>query len=369
MCRICICESLAAVGINLKEHDIRFEEDNWESPTLGAWGIGWQVLLDGQEITQFTYFQQSGGQDLDPISVEMTYGLDRIASYLQGVDNVFDVRWSETVTYRQVRLAEEQQFSAYSFDYADAVSTRKQFELAEAEAARLLAAYAGLKGPPKKGFPILQAYDLCFEMFALFQFARCARRDFGDGARGDDRARAEAGDASGGGVAGADCRRGAGCGEGGRVMAKTGAAAGGKSRGDFLFEIGCEEIPAGMILKASQELKALLEKQFLANGLLDEKSAESSIETFGAPRRLMAIAREVRMRQEDVMREITGPPKSVAYDDVGEPTRAAMSFAEKQGMPVSKLSIVNTPKGEYLSAKQVVIGRPAAKILGEVCRK
>jgi glycyl-tRNA synthetase alpha chain len=161
-------ESLAAVGINLKEHDIRFEEDNWESPTLGAWGIGWQVLLDGQEITQFTYFQQSGGQNLDPISVELTYGLDRIASYLQGVDNVFDVRWSETVTYRQVRLAEEQQFSAYSFDYADAASTRKQFDLAEAESARLLAAYASLKGPQKKGFPILQAYDLCLKCSHLF---------------------------------------------------------------------------------------------------------------------------------------------------------------------------------------------------------
>ena len=160
--------SLAAVGINLKEHDIRFEEDNWEWPVGGAWGIGWQVLLDGLEITQFTYFQQSGGQNLDPITVELTYGLDRIAAYLQGVDNVFDVRWSETVTYRQVRLAEEQQFSAYSFDYADAASTRKQFDLAEAESARLLAAYASLKGPQKKGFPILQAYDLCLKCSHLF---------------------------------------------------------------------------------------------------------------------------------------------------------------------------------------------------------
>ena len=161
--------SLEAVGINLKEHDIRFEEDNWESPTLGAWGIGWQVLLDGQEITQFTYFQQSGGQDLDPISVEITYGLDRIASYLQGVDNVFDVRWSETVSYREVRLAEEQQFSAYSFDFADAASIRKQFDLAEAEAARLLQLYAGLKSPAaKKGFPILQAYDFTLKCSNFF---------------------------------------------------------------------------------------------------------------------------------------------------------------------------------------------------------
>jgi glycyl-tRNA synthetase alpha chain len=160
--------SLAAVGINLREHDIRFEEDNWESPTLGAWGIGWQVLLDGLEITQFTYFQQCGGIDLDPISVEITYGLDRIAAYLQGVDNVFDVRWSNTMTYRQVRLAEEEQFSAYSFDHADAAATRKQFELNETEAARLLAAWAKLKGDARRRFPVLQAYDLTLKCSHLF---------------------------------------------------------------------------------------------------------------------------------------------------------------------------------------------------------
>ena len=161
-------ESLAAVGINLKEHDIRFEEDNWESPTLGAWGIGWQVLLDGQEITQFTYFQQSGGQNLDPISVELTYGLDRIASYLQGVDNVFDVRWSETVTYRQVRMAEERQFSAYSFDYADAVSIRKQFDLNEAEAKHILDAWPKAAGVNVERFPLLAAYDLTLRCSHLF---------------------------------------------------------------------------------------------------------------------------------------------------------------------------------------------------------
>src|SRR5438270_2344562 len=108
-------KSLEAIGIDLREHDIKFEEDNWESPTLGAWGIGWQVLLDGLEITQFTYFQQCGGVDLDPVSVELTYGLERIAAFLQGVDNVFDLRWSDDYTYGQIRLAEEQQFSVYSF--------------------------------------------------------------------------------------------------------------------------------------------------------------------------------------------------------------------------------------------------------------
>jgi glycyl-tRNA synthetase beta chain len=136
-----------------------------------------------------------------------------------------------------------------------------------------------------------------------------------------------------------------------------------KSRGDLLFEIGCEEIPAGMILKASQELKAILVKHLSANGLVDEPTAQGSIETFGAPRRLIAIARNLKLKQEDVTREIGGPPKAVAFDAAGHPTRAALSFAEKQGMPVSALTIVNTPKGEYVVAKQLVHGKTAAEIL------
>jgi glycyl-tRNA synthetase alpha chain len=166
--QILYLESLATIGINLKEHDVRFEEDNWEAPTLGAWGIGWQVLLDGLEITQFTYFQQSGGQNLDPISVELTYGLDRIAAYLQGVDNVFDVRWSNSTSYRQVRLAEEQQLSAYSFDFADAVSTRKQFELNEAEAKRILDAWPKSETKQLERFPLLAAYELTLKCSHLF---------------------------------------------------------------------------------------------------------------------------------------------------------------------------------------------------------
>ncbi len=139
-----------------------------------------------------------------------------------------------------------------------------------------------------------------------------------------------------------------------------------KTAGDFLFEIGCEEIPAGMIAKAASELKVILEKYFLTHALLHENSAAGCIETFGAPRRLTAIVRNVRLKQEERTREVTGPPKSVAFDSVGEPTRAAVSFAEKQGIPLSKLSIVNTPKGEYVAAVQVTRGRAAAEILGEI---
>src|ERR1700686_3653887 len=161
-------QSLSAIGLKLADHDVRFEEDNWEAPTLGAWGMGWQVLLDGLEITQFTYFQQSGGIDLDPVPAELTYGLDRICAYLQGVDSVYDVRWSEDRSYAQVRLLEEQEFSAYNFEFADPVITRKLFELHEKEAGQLLDAYEKRKGAQERRFPILAAYDHCLKCSHLF---------------------------------------------------------------------------------------------------------------------------------------------------------------------------------------------------------
>jgi len=161
-------KSLAAIGINLKEHDIRFEEDNWESPTLGAWGIGWQVLLDGLEITQFTYFQQSGGIDLDPISVELTYGLERICAFLQGVESVYDLRWSVDKSYGDIRLMEEQQLSVYSFDRSDAAAIRAEFDLHERQAKELLEGFAGVEGEERKRYPVLAAYDHCLKCSHLF---------------------------------------------------------------------------------------------------------------------------------------------------------------------------------------------------------
>src|SRR5947208_3963096 len=143
-------ESLGAMGIDLRQHDIKFEEDNWESPTLGAWGIGWQVMLDGLEITQFTYFQQCGGVDLFPISAELTYGLERIAAFLQDVDSIYDIGWArdpETgheTTYGNVRLAEEVQFSVYNFEAADVEKTWQHFELCESECRALLVQYGAM---------------------------------------------------------------------------------------------------------------------------------------------------------------------------------------------------------------------------------
>ncbi len=140
-------ESLQAIGIDLRKHDIKFEEDNWESPTLGAWGIGWQVMLDGLEITQFTYFQQCGGIDLDPISAELTYGLERIAAFLQDVDSIYDITWvvdpdGRPVKYGEIRLKDELQFSVYNFERADVAKAWKHLELYEAECQALLDEYA-----------------------------------------------------------------------------------------------------------------------------------------------------------------------------------------------------------------------------------
>jgi glycyl-tRNA synthetase alpha chain len=160
--------SLEALGISLRHHDVRFEEDNWESPTLGAWGIGWQVLLDGLEITQFTYFQQCGGIDLDPVSVELTYGLERIGAFIQGVDSVFDLEWSSNKRYGEIRLAEEQQFSEYCFDRSDAKCVRSEFEVHEKQAKELLDGWAHAKGSQRVRFPLLAAYDHCLKCSHLF---------------------------------------------------------------------------------------------------------------------------------------------------------------------------------------------------------
>ncbi|HYH00768.1 MAG TPA: glycine--tRNA ligase subunit alpha [Terriglobales bacterium] len=181
-------ESLKAIGIDLRQHDIKFEEDNWESPTLGAWGIGWQVMLDGLEITQFTYFQQCGGVDLDPISVELTYGLERIAAFLQDVDSIYDIVWArdpkdpnKVMTYGDVRLADELQFSVYNFETADVEKLWQHLNLYESECQTLVDRYNDLlkdgrqKGADvaaitaeKRRFPLLPAFDLCLHCSHLF---------------------------------------------------------------------------------------------------------------------------------------------------------------------------------------------------------
>src|SRR5881392_316191 len=139
-------KSLGAMGIDLRQHDIKFEDDNWESPTLGAWGIGWQVMLDGLEITQFTYFQQCGGIDLDLVPAELTYGLERLTAFLQLKDSVYDIEWGGGATYRDVRFNDELQFSVYNFEMANVETLWKLFVLHEKQAKELLDGFKGLEG-------------------------------------------------------------------------------------------------------------------------------------------------------------------------------------------------------------------------------
>jgi glycyl-tRNA synthetase alpha chain len=169
-------ESLAAMGIDLREHDLKFEEDNWEWPAGGAWGVGWQVMLDGLEITQFTYFQQCGGQELDPICAELTYGLERIAAFLQDVDSIYDIVWARdpvtkrVITYGEVRLQEEIQFSAYNFERADVAKLWEHFRLYEQECQALLSLVRddGAAYRERDRVPVLAAYDLCLKCSHLF---------------------------------------------------------------------------------------------------------------------------------------------------------------------------------------------------------
>jgi glycyl-tRNA synthetase alpha chain len=161
--------SLTDLGIDLRHHDIRFEEDNWEAPTLGAWGIGWQVMLDGLEITQFTYFQQCGGIDLEPISVELTYGLERIAAFLQGSADVFQLCWNGDVTYGDMRRDEERELSVYDFEGVDSMPLWKLFELYEGEAASILRSNSLLKSAGQwERLPLRKAYDYCLKCSHVF---------------------------------------------------------------------------------------------------------------------------------------------------------------------------------------------------------
>jgi glycyl-tRNA synthetase alpha chain len=150
-------KSLTSLGIDLSQHDLRFDEDNWESPTIGAWGVGWQVLLDGLEITQFTYFQQAGGIETFPVPVEITYGLERLEMFLEEKDNIYDLMWSDDVTYRDLRLRDEREFSEYNFNAADVKMLQKSFGLRTKEAQRLI----------DKAL-LLPAYDVCLKCSHLF---------------------------------------------------------------------------------------------------------------------------------------------------------------------------------------------------------
>ena len=348
--------SLVALGVDPRRHDIRFVEDNWESPALGAWGLGWEVWLDGQEITQFTYFQQAGGMQLDPVSIEITYGLERIAMALQGVRHFKDIRWNDRYTCGDMNLQAEQEHSKYYFEIADIERMQKLYALYEDEAEAALA--QGL---------ILPAHDYILKCSHTFNILDTR------GAIGVTERQAFFGRMR----------------ERTRRVAETyveerrklefpwlpeGAAGGKEDKkptpvqplpvmaepADFLLEIGTEELPAGDLAAALEQFKERFETLF------DElRLAHGEVTILGTPRRLVAFARQVAPRQPDREMIYKGPPANRAFDASGQATQAAVGFARGKGVLPSDLEVREIDGGQYVVARVQEAGRSSAEILAE----
>ncbi len=325
-------KSLEALGIDPLQHDIRFVEDNWESPALGAWGLGWEVWLDGQEITQFTYFQQAGGFTLDPVSVEITYGLDRIAIALQRVGSFREIRWSPNLTAGDVNLQAEQEQSKYYFEIADVERLRQMYDLYEAEAKACLEQNL-----------VLPAYDSvlrCSHTFnvldlrgavgvtdrqALFGRMRELSRRVAE-AYLDQRQQLEY-----------PWLKDQAIGQPAIREKETTEQASSSYRnpqstdpvlpGPFLLEIGTEELPVGDLDSALEQLRGRLP------GLLDELHLKhGEIQILGTPRRLVALVTGLAANQSSSEQVIKGPPADRALMQTVPPPR------QRRGLPVAKAS-------------------------------
>lgn len=345
-------ESLVALGIDPKLHDIRFVEDNWESPALSAWGLGWEVWLDGQEITQFTYFQQSGGIVLDVPSVEITYGLERIAMTLQRVRDFKQIRWNEERSYGDIYQVAEREHSTYYYEVADVARMREMFQLFEAEAN--LALERGL---------VLPAYDniiKCSHTFnvmdargavgfterqALFGKMRDLSRRVSEAYLAQ---RAEMGHPW---LRGEQPELSANSEPAEVVAAET---------ADFLLEIGTEELPTADLNGALAQLRTAVE-QLLRDLRLDY--LDLTVE--GTPRRLNARIRALQTRQEERILEVKGPSADRAFDAAGLPTKAAEGFARSRGVNPAELETREVEGGLYVFARVKEEGKPASQLLAE----
>jgi len=352
-------DSLQAIGIDPHQHDIRFVEDNWESPALGAWGLGWEVWLDGQEITQFTYFQQSGGQLLDPVSVEITYGLERIAMALQRVDNFKDIRWSCDHTDGDVNLQAEQEHSKYYFEIASVERLRQMYDLFEAEAEACLAqklvlpahdyvlkcshTFNVLDTRGAVGVTERQAYfgrmrDLSRRIAETYIEQR-RRLEF-PWLKGEASAQLEAAQASR------------------QHSVNTGSLP--TTPSPFLLEIGTEELPAADLDSALEQLRqrfpALLAELRLSHG---------ELRVAGTPRRLVVFVEDLAPRQPDLEQLVKGPPVARAFTAEGSPTPAAEGFARSKGVAVGDLQVRQFDGGDYVVALLRQPGRPTPLVLAE----
>ncbi|MFH1908395.1 MAG: glycine--tRNA ligase subunit beta [Chloroflexota bacterium] len=350
-------ESLKALGIDPRQHDIRFVEDNWEQPAISAWGLGWEVWLDGQEITQFTYFQQVGGQSLDPVAVELTYGLERILIALNNAAAIWDEPWNETVKYGEVRRQEEFEHSKYYFEVADVMRLRQMYDLFKAEAEACLA--QGL---------VVPAHDYVLKCSHAFNtldtrgaIGVTERQAFFGQMRDLARRVAETYLEQRKQLEYPLLKD-----EGGRMKAekKTSKPLDLSSfiihPSDFVLEIGTEELPAGDLDSALEQLKANVPT------LLDElRLRHGKTRIAGTPRRLAIFIESLAPRQTDREDLVKGPPAERASGPDGVPTPAAIGFAKSKGVDVKDLQTHDIEGGKYVVAVVRQAGRPAPDVLAE----
>ncbi len=345
-------KSLEAIGINPREHDIRFVEDNWESPALGAWGLGWEVWLDGQEITQFTYFQQAGGQNLDPVSVEITYGLDRIALALQGVDSVWELDYGAGVPYGDILLQSEIEHCRYYFEVADVDAIRAVYDTYEREALRCLD--AGLVVPAHD-------YNLkCSHLFNILDTRGAVgvteRANYFRRMRRVARLVAEQYVAQRERLGFPLLREKTHARPEGTPLQLAQA----QVAQTLLLEIGCEELPVTDLQTALQQLQTLVPQM-----LDDLRLTYGRYEILGTPRRLALLVHRLEGRQRDLETVVKGPPADRAFDAAGNPTPAAIGFARSKGVNVSDLQVVEEEGKRYVTAVQREEGQLTAAVLRE----
>ena len=345
--------SLATLGIDVNAHDVRFVEDNWASPALGAWGLGWEVWLDGLEITQFTYFQQAGGVALAPVSVEITYGMERILMALQGVSHFKDIVYTpDGISYGEIFGQAEYEMSRYYLDEADIGACRMLLDAYEHEANRVLDARLPVPAYSyvlkcSQTFNVLDARGAVSPTDRTRVFARI-RRLAGRVARLWMERREELGY-----PLGVSAERPA------AVARPARPAPGGPAT--LVLEIGVEELPAAEVTSGAQALRNLLSERLTGSRL-----SHGEVTVFGTPRRLVAIVPDVAPRQEDRDIQVRGPRAQAAYGPDGTPTRAALGFARAQQVPVTELSRVDAGGVEYVAVSRQEAGRPAVEILAEM---
>jgi len=350
-------DSLKAVGIDPRQHDIRFVEDNWEQPAISAWGLGWEVWLDGQEITQFTYFQQVGGLPLDPVAVELTYGLERILIALNNAPAIWDEQWGEGISYGEVRRHDEYEHSKYYYEIADVTRARQMYDLYLAEAEACLE--HGLVLPAhdyvlksSHAFNVLDARGA----IGVTERQACFRQ-----MRGLARRVAEAYLEQRKGLEYPLLKQTTDHKPQTTVVHRSSSVVG---RSSLLLEIGTEELPASDLDTAVEQLKSNVP------ALLDELHLEhGSVSVHGTPRRLAVFVENLSPNQPDREELVKGPPAERAFDADGNPTKAAEGFARGKGIDVSALEIREQDGGKYVFAVVKETGRPTPEVLMEALPK